>query len=56
MLGKDKGGICIDGFDRISLTPDWTIIETQLIKLAPPTDDASLENISRAYEAGTNAD
>ncbi|SIO56180.1 hypothetical protein SAMN05443247_08215 [Bradyrhizobium erythrophlei] len=45
-----------DGFDRTLLTPDWTIIETQLLRLAPPTDDSSLENIINACEEGTYAD
>jgi len=49
-------GICIDGFDRTSLTPDWIIIETQLLRLAPPTDDSSFEKITHACEENNHAD
>jgi hypothetical protein len=34
---KDRGGL--DNFDWSSLTPDWNVIEEQVLRLAPPYID-----------------
>ena len=40
LAAKDRGGICLDDFDWSSLTPDWSVIEKQLLRLAPPHIDS----------------
>ena len=36
LAAKDRGDICLKRFDWSSLTPDWSVIEQQICKLAPP--------------------
>ena len=36
LSAKHRGGINLDNFDWSSLTPDWSVIETQIRRLAPP--------------------
>jgi hypothetical protein len=38
-MAKDRGGICLDNFDWWSLTPDWSFIDQQVLRLAPPHID-----------------
>jgi hypothetical protein len=33
---KDRGGIYLEDFDWSSLTPNWSVIENQIRRLAPP--------------------
>jgi hypothetical protein len=40
LMAKDRGGICLDNFDWSSLTPDWNVIEEQILRLAPPHIDS----------------
>jgi hypothetical protein len=39
LAAKDRGGICFDGFDWSSLTPDWKVIDEQVRQLLPPHID-----------------
>jgi hypothetical protein len=39
LAAKDRGGICLDSFDWWSLTPDWSVIDEQVRRLAPPRID-----------------
>ena len=39
LMAKDRGGVCLNGFDWSSLTPDWSVIEKQVLRLAPPHID-----------------
>src|ERR1700730_16691872 len=32
---KDRGGVSVKGFDFQTLTPDWTVIDEQIARLAP---------------------
>jgi hypothetical protein len=34
LMSKDRGGICLDTFDWWSLTPDWSVIDVQVRRLA----------------------
>ena len=36
LSAKNRGGIYLENFDWSSLTPDWSAIETQIRRLAPP--------------------
>jgi hypothetical protein len=36
LMAKDRGGICLDNFDWLSLTPDWSVVDGQVRRLAPP--------------------
>jgi hypothetical protein len=36
LAAKDRGGICLDNFDWWSLTPDWSVVDEQVRRLAPP--------------------
>jgi hypothetical protein len=38
-MARDRGGICLDNFDWTSLTPDWSVIDEQVRRLAPPRID-----------------
>jgi hypothetical protein len=38
-VAKERGGICLDNFDWWSLTPDWSVIDEQVRRLAPPRID-----------------
>jgi hypothetical protein len=40
LMARDRGGICLDDFDWSSLTPDWSVIEKQVLRLAPPLIDS----------------
>jgi hypothetical protein len=40
LAAKDRGGICLDSFEWSSLTPDWSLIEKQILRLAPPHIDS----------------
>jgi len=40
LMAKDRGGISLDNFDWWSLTPDWSLIEEQVRRLAPPHVDS----------------
>ena len=37
---KNRGGIHLEGFAWSSLSPDWSVIETQIRRLAPPHIDS----------------
>jgi hypothetical protein len=39
LMAKERGGICLDNFDWWSLTPDWSVIDEQVLRLAPPHID-----------------
>jgi hypothetical protein len=39
LMAKERGGICLDNFDWWSLTPDWSVIDEQVCRLAPPRID-----------------
>jgi hypothetical protein len=39
LTAKDRGGICLDNFDWWSLTPDWSVVDEQVRRLAPPHID-----------------
>ena len=39
LMARDRGGICLDNFDWTSLTPDWSVIDEQVRRLAPPRID-----------------
>jgi hypothetical protein len=36
VLAKERGGVSLEDFDWSSLTPDWNVIEEQVLRLAPP--------------------
>ena len=36
LMAKERGGICLDNFDWCSLTPDWSVVDEQIRRLAPP--------------------
>jgi hypothetical protein len=40
LSAEDRGGISLDNFDWLSLTPDWNVIEEQVLRLAPPYIDS----------------
>ena len=40
LVAKDRGGICLDTFDWWSLTPDWSVVDEQVRRLAPPHIDS----------------
>jgi hypothetical protein len=40
LIAKDRGGICLDNFDWWSLTPDWSVVDEQIRRLAPPHIDS----------------
>lgn len=40
LMARDRGGICLDDFDWSSITPDWSLIEEQILRLAPPHVDS----------------
>ena len=40
LMAKDRGGICLDNFDWWSLTPDWSLVDEQIRRLAPPHIDS----------------
>jgi hypothetical protein len=35
LAAKDRGGMCLDGFDWTSVDPDWSAIDTQIGRLNP---------------------
>jgi len=39
LVARDRGGICLDDFDWSSVNPDWSVIEEQVLRLAPPLID-----------------
>jgi hypothetical protein len=39
LMAKNRGGICLDNFDWSSLTPDSSIVDEQVRRLAPPHID-----------------
>jgi hypothetical protein len=39
LMAKDRGGICLDEFDWSPIAPDWSLIEDQILRLAPPHID-----------------
>jgi hypothetical protein len=39
LMAKDRGGICLDEFDWSSIAPDWSVIDEQVLRLAPPHID-----------------
>jgi hypothetical protein len=39
LMAKDRGGICLHNFDWWSLTPDWSVLDEQVRRLAPPHID-----------------
>jgi hypothetical protein len=36
LTAKDRGGVRLDHFDWSSPTPDWNVIDEQVLRLAPP--------------------
>jgi hypothetical protein len=40
LMAKDRGGICLDEFDWSSIAPDWSLIEDQILRLAPAQVDS----------------
>jgi hypothetical protein len=40
LMVNDRGGVCLDNFDWSSATPDWSVIEEQVLRLAPPHVDS----------------
>jgi hypothetical protein len=44
LAAKNRGGISLSGFDREALDPDWTIIDEQVGRLAPPQDQPSQDD------------
>jgi hypothetical protein len=40
LMAKDRGGICLNNFDWWSLTPDWSVVDEQVRRLAPPHIDS----------------
>ena len=40
LMAKDRGGICLDNFDWWSLTPDWSLVDEQIRRLAPSHIDS----------------
>jgi hypothetical protein len=36
LSAEERGGVSLDNFDWSSLTPDWSEIEEQVRRLAPP--------------------
>jgi hypothetical protein len=36
LTAKDRGGISLSDFDFFSLTPNWALIEEQILWLTPP--------------------
>ena len=40
LMAKDRGGICLDNFDWLSLTPDWSVVDEQIRRLASPHIDS----------------
>ena len=43
LSAANRGGICLDSFDWLSLNPDWTSVSQQLARLSPPHIDGCLE-------------
>jgi hypothetical protein len=39
LMAEGRGGICLDKFDWSSLAPDWSVIDEQVHRLAPPRID-----------------
>jgi hypothetical protein len=39
LSAANRGGICLASFDWLSLNPDWTSVEQQLIRLSLPHID-----------------
>jgi hypothetical protein len=39
LSAANRGGISLASFDWLSLNPDWTSVEQQLIRLSPPHID-----------------
>jgi hypothetical protein len=39
LSAEDRGGVSLDYFDWSSLTPDWNVIDEQVLRLAPPYID-----------------
>jgi hypothetical protein len=39
LSAANRGGICLDSFDWLSLNPDWTSVNQQLARLSPPHID-----------------
>jgi hypothetical protein len=40
LAAQDRGGICLDEFAWSSIAPDWSLIEDQILRLAPPHVDS----------------
>jgi hypothetical protein len=40
LSAKDRGGICLDKFDWWSVAPDWSVVDEQVLRLAPPRIDS----------------
>jgi hypothetical protein len=39
LAAQDRGCICLDMFDWWSVSPDWSVIDEQVLRLAPPHID-----------------
>jgi hypothetical protein len=39
LSAKHRGGINLDNFDWSSLTPDWSVVDEEINRLAPPYID-----------------
>jgi hypothetical protein len=40
LAAQNRGGICLGNFNWRSLYPDWSVIEEQILRLAPPHVDS----------------
>jgi hypothetical protein len=40
LMAKDRGGVCLDTFDWWSLRPNWSVVDEQVRRLAPPLIDS----------------
>ena len=51
LMARDRGGICLDEFDWSSIAPDWSLIEHQIVRLAPPyIDSPPLDPLTEARQ------
>jgi hypothetical protein len=39
LAAKSRGGICLVRFDWKALSPDWSVVDQQIRRLAPPYTD-----------------
>jgi hypothetical protein len=39
LMAKERGGVSLEKFDWLSLTPNWNVLEEQVLRLTPPYID-----------------